>query len=1119
MAHHGLEVWLGPACSGKTTRLLELYRAELQANTRKMDLGKTLWLVPSFRSKQQLLRRLPGDETVCFAPGVHTFEEFAEQILPSSSEPIAPLGTATRHLLLRQIIDELTASGTISEYASIAGTRGFTDLISRTISELKRNEIWPEDLERFVADQPGRVSDRELAAIYAGYQQKLLEHHWYDAEGRFWSAARLLDQGNWGLFPKFSLVVVDGFTDFIETQYHLLGHLLKRSEKMCLSLPAEEEDRPELFSRPDLFARSERVLERLREIGPLEIKRIKPQSDSAETPPAIRRIADHLFDNPRTIQKTKESAGLEIWGLTGPRGEVRHAALRIQELLRRGIAADQIAVGIRDLQGYGDLIEELFTEAGIPFYCEASSPLRRAPIIVALLQLLRIINDDWSYTALLSGLRNDYLRIVWESGEDFVPNLGRFLRNEELTSGREAILSRLANRFEVALEEERPQFEALLHDLMRLSDLLSTCEKTGTWEQWTGRILHLAHEFGLSQDQEKEPFELHAWHAFVETIEGVAETLPLLSQQDSRLTLEEFLAKLEDLLNVVTLNERAPRIGDVPVLDAGEVRHLDVPYLFLLGLTERSFPARSSENCIYNERDRTELNAQGIRLQLKEQRQQDEMLLFYGIATRARKHLVLSYPHVDASGEELNCSPYVENLRELFEPGSIEQITEEHLDPVPTRMQMLGLRDQRIIATAEVLNRKPALFAGLLEARDQGDLCRNLAAAVEMNLRRYHDRGFTIYEGMLHNATNRSYLADHYGTGREFTVSQLETYAACPFRAFVADTLKIAPHAIPGLETDHLFRGTLLHDLLSRLHDELNQELDSGGLDPEQMVDWISRRFEEMLHEEFESHVTLGGVIGTLREIERDFLLEWAGPYAEQVQKYEEKTSKLLGTPLRPVKFELSFGYDRQTKMQNAPLILGRGDALVKLAGRIDRIDQCSVGETTLYGLIDYKSGSLPKCNDKTVASGRELQLAVYALAIEQLELLERDSILAQVGYWSLREEGFVSASRGPDLAKRSPDEGWLQLMETARQIVPRLVLSLRQGEFPPYNTEHECTSYCPYKTVCRVNQIRPLEETLEKVWKLPIPEPPAPTEKPAASDIKTESPPKKPRGRKGGSA
>lgn len=1085
MGIQGMEVWLGPACSGKTARLVESYREALRANRSRMELGRTLWLVPTYRAKQQIVRRLLGGDDVCFSPGVRTFEEFAEEILPYSPDPIRPLKPGMRSLLLRRIIDDLANRGVLKEYGSISQTRGFTELIAQTISEHKRNETWPEELRSRYEDGEGRAAIHDVAAIYGEYQKHLLAHHWYDQEGRFWSAARMLDRGIWGAFPEFTLVVVDGFTDFIETQYHLLGHLARRTERMCLTLPTDARD-----GRRELFARSHRVLERLRGIGPVQEMREVParSGECEEAPGAVRTIADQLFENPRAIQPAEAGEGLEVWGLTGPRGEVRHLAVRIQELLREGVRGEEIVVGIRDPESYGDLIDEYFTEGGIPYWCGTASVLRRTPLVIALLQVLRIADEDWSYGALMSGLRNDFVTRGWES-ENLVRSLGEFLRFEELTEGREAILERLGLRLDRADEDEREDLEKLRRDLWKLSEIFSGWEKSGSWSQWVGRLLHIAHELGISREETLSDSERHAWKLLVEGLEGIAE-LPVLSgTSGDRWSLSEFLKEFEELLVGVTFSERSSREGEVRVLEASEVRHLEVPYLFLLGLTERSFPSRGGESCIYSERDRMELNGSGIRLQLKEQRLQDEMLLFYGIATRARKHLVLSYPHVDPSGEELNSSPYLEDIRELFGRGAIREIREEHLDPIPPRTQVLGDRDLRITATAEVLERRPGLFAGLIEEGRHNEVCRNLAAAVEMNLRRFHQRGLTAYEGMLENEGNRRYLREKYSPQREFTVSHLESYAACPFRSFVGETMKIGPQGVPGLETDHLLRGTLLHELLSQLHGELNQIMEERELDGDGIREWIADRFEELVRENFRSRIEVGGVIGTLREIERDFLEEWGGPYSRQADVYEQITRKQFGAPMRPVRFELSFGYDRIRKVQNDPLILGEGESQVRLAGRIDRIDLCQSEGTRIYGVVDYKSGGTPKCNSTTVGTGRELQLAVYAMAIEELGLLNEvigpgeEAVLGHVGYWSLREDGFVSSAGSPDLVKKQADEGWREVIRTARGVIPRLVLAMRRGEFPPFNTDKECTSHCAYKTVCRVNQIRPLEEALGKTW------------------------------------
>jgi len=43
-------------------------------------------------------------------------------------------------------------------------------------------------------------------------------------------------------------------------------------------------------------------------------------------------------------------------------------------------------------------------------------------------------------------------------------------------------------------------------------------------------------------------------------------------------------------------------------------------------------------------------------------------------------------------------------------------------------------------------------------------------------------------------------------------------------------------------------------------------------------------------------------------------------------------------------------------------------------------------------------------------------------------------------------------------------------------------------GEFPVHNEDRNCTGYCPYSTVCRVNQVRSVEQERQKTWKLTPP-------------------------------
>ena len=87
------------------------------------------------------------------------------------------------------------------------------------------------------------------------------------------------------------------------------------------------------------------------------------------------------------------------------------------------------------------------------------------------------------------------------------------------------------------------------------------------------------------------------------------------------------------------------------------------------------------------------------------------------------------------------------------------------------------------------------------------------------------------------------------------------------------------------------------------------------------------------------------------------------------------------------------------------------------------------------------------------------------------------------MGFWSVRDKGFVSGFKGRGGDKLNPlEDAVLESLETIlEETIPRLAKGIRTGAFPVYSLDEKCTGYCPYHTVCRVNQVRPLEERLAK--------------------------------------
>ena len=149
--------------------------------------------------------------------------------------------------------------------------------------------------------------------------------------------------------------------------------------------------------------------------------------------------------------------------------------------------------------------------------------------------------------------------------------------------------------------------------------------------------------------------------------------------------MDEFARRLEDLLDSQDFVVEKAKPGGVQILDAPDVRNLEVPHLFLAGLSDASFPRSHPDDCLYTDSERRHhARRRGASTAISSPHQ-DEMLLFYSIVTRARRSLTLSYPAVSPSGQPLFPSPYLTATRGLFLPESLRVTSYNELDPVPPR--------------------------------------------------------------------------------------------------------------------------------------------------------------------------------------------------------------------------------------------------------------------------------------------------------------------------------------------------------------------------------------------------------------------------------------------------
>ncbi len=1110
-----VRVLAGPARSGKTRAVLARYREALG----RREPGAMLWLAPNRRAAIDVQGRLvDGSMAACLAPGVTTFAGFAEAVVQFSPEPVRLLDSAMKRHLVRGLLDEHHEAGRLKYFGPIAGTGGLADLVVEWITELKRLEIWPEDFRKACEARGMTAKDAELLALYEDYQARLVEHHLYDAEGRFWSARTLLARGQTRPFERLRLVVADGFTDFTRTQHEILEVLADRVEEVVITLPLEPQT-----ERPDLFARPQRTLDALH--GRHEQMAVQWRAPSKKAAwPAMAHLQAHLFGNPRRYRPLDEPARrIEILAASRELGEIELIAGRIKGLLTEGceesdgrpVRPGDVAVVFRSPSAAEPLAREVFGRLGIPVWVESSPPLLRSRALAALVSLVQLSLEDWPFRQLLTVLAGSYFQPDWPEWQEgrAVLSAQRLIRRLQIPRGREGLLGRLRWLAERApgpsADEEEDEGRAAgrgpaddartaLALLSRLGQALDALPRRAPLGAWADAWRRLAEDTGLlraipgaaeGRDRAGLAHGTHvdalAWQRLEASLRAADRLAEWLGRPAPPLERRAALAELLDVLATTDLGPPGDETGRVRVLSARSARAIEVPYLFLAGLSEKAFPPPQREDRLYGEAEAQRLIAEGLPLVARSDRNREEMLLFYEAVTRATRRLTLSYPALDESAQPLAASPYLKEIEAACGPGRIPREEVIELSPVPRSDEPRSAADFRVKAVADALAGNVALLAGLVRAEPSPGLAENLLAALRMAASRGRREAFGPAEGMLQGEAARAEMAVRFAHDRTFTATELERYAACPYRFFLERLLRLEPLEDLTLAVDFLERGRLAHEVLARLHAEINREAGRPASPCILDEETFRRRLVETMDQVLAAPEA-PSVAAAMREVDRRVLTRWLGAYRHQHARYDAEWKDLDEPPL-PTCFEVSFGSPGAPSGQTAldePLALSSPHGTVRLAGRFDRVDVGKAAGRTVFNVLDYKTGGAAAPSREAVEAGTALQLPLYALAVERLLLAAEKALPWRAGYWHVKDAGFkpkqalkMHEAPGGDVV---PAEGWEEIQALAASTAALLANALRRAEFPVHSRHDECTAHCPYSRVCRIAQVR----WLEKEWR-----------------------------------
>ncbi len=956
-----VRVIYGRAGSGKTQQCLN----EIKAQQKSGAGGPLIMMVPeqfSYRTEKGLCGAMGvvGAQTA----EVLTFSRLAQRIFAAMSGAAKnTLSAAGKSMLIYRALYQ--KKNQLAVFGASAEKAGFLDRIEGLIAELKRYGVSPSELRERA--QPGTdalfaAKLYDLAAICECYDE-LLSPDYVDAQDNLYRAAALLARSD---YLSGAQIWIDEFSDFLPQHYAMLEALAKRADKVTVCLCCDEHRRADgLFSpAAATFSRLEHMCARL---GipfnpPLYLAAQPAYAHSRELAFLERSYADYAaapFEN-----KTQD---ISLFEAENAFGEIQQCARRILALCRdQGYRFRDIAVACGSMEGYGEVVSEVFLQSGIPYFLSEKSAVSEHPLVLAILSALDVFLKNWDYDSVFAHFKSGF-SLLSQGETDLLENyvLAAGIRGKAWTQEQDW-------HYRVALFDDadgvwQQETLARVNALRRkgIAPLIRLREGIGsgkTVKESCAAVFAFMGELKLFDkvsaftEQFKAEGRLSLANLYGRVWNSVMEVLDqlVLIAGDERLGLQAFRGILAAGFAKQQSGIIPQSVDQVIVTDILNSRTCDCRALFILGANSGYFPGVSAAEGILSDDERTALSQQGTGLApTARQKVFDERFLIYKALTKPTCRLYISYSLSDMEGRALMPSPVADHVRKLF--------------PAMTITSEAGAGDEtELIAAPDAAFDALALRFGRLRAGGCSGLWADVLSWYENNPA-YRQRCENLYAALsytnLAKPVSPALIFKAYSGVLNTSVSRLEKYRACPYSYFVSFALKAKERKILKISPPDI--GLMTHKVLELLTKRvIEQGISWHGLDEAWCASAVDEIVDGLAAELFSDSMLAADTTAALIARFKRTLVRCVLLLAEHISR----------GGFEPVGSEIRFGDGSQLPCVEIDLgIMGK----VRINGVIDRLDTCETPQGIYYRVIDYKSGN-KRFKLSNILNLLDLQLMVY---------------------------------------------------------------------------------------------------------------------------------------------
>jgi len=667
-----------------------------------------------------------------------------------------------------------------------------TPLLSQEGGRAEGEAGWFPNLTRYAYDaidelKAARIRPSELRSAGGTRLADILEHYdraWnkaglYDPHDRRALAASRVRESVIPWLRRFRRVILHALYDLTEAEFLLIRSLIEvlPDGGAVILFNATTNIKPTQFAEWtwQRFVQDEALAEKT---FPEFCRPARPNR------PVLEKL--FVFD---AHEPLPPDDSLRIIAASGRYDEVRIIGGDIVELLNRGESAGEIAVVVRHIETYGEMIEDVFTRYGIAHSFDTGVPLLRIPFIKYWLALLDLVTSERSRESLARIMSSAYFTPRLSPGID----VERVLIAAGYIDRNHLRAAQLAGRKNSPLAPELERFEQFLDEL------------EGSKNTVAGFLSRLQPGTALTR-RDRE-----AWRVLVEELEAINPLHPgeggrAESAPDEGLRFAEFRKLASEIASVRTVDRMIsapapPGVARVRIISPGSLGQREYSWIFAPGFADGEFPSRSASNPLLPDETIEAINdrIRPRRVMTSRDRSRKEPLYLFMILDSASRRVTLTYPGSTLEGESISPSIYLGEIGRHYAESPVVGAVYDRPGPHRAPLQPIG-EGEWLSAVADEW--RCGRITGERAHKLLGDDIVRRAKLESRGPARAHI-GRTVLQ-----------------VDRVWHPSELNSLKACPFVFLARHMMKLRAAGVPDFEVPALEIGILVHSILRDFHAE-----------------------------------------------------------------------------------------------------------------------------------------------------------------------------------------------------------------------------------------------------------------------------------------------------------